>query len=306
MARVMVMGGISIGLSALLAALLLTAAPAPLPSEQQPAAQAPAQKPPVDHAGPTSVVLPPPPTVTVVPIQPIEPLMASKPTAAPVEALQPTPPKAPASLPKIIEPVLSVKVEKSKPAPVPKAKAAPDSEPEAKEVAAQGRVLLQLLEHGQGPVIELAWPRDGAARSRLYRRFRDCFGMQVALNRGAGELFVAQGPAGTSWRPNRDRYSGFARQPAGRLAAAERRDLRAIARHHDLPNWAAAMRIFPRYVDARLLGGLEQLLAAGYAKAGSIRARYHLRGGGIVVREIQVDGRAIPGSVDLGGICGRT
>lgn len=215
------------------------------------------------------------------------------------------------ALPRKRQVKLQMKPLRPRPAPPPRAAVnaakAADAEPKTvKAATAQGRVLLHLLEHGRGPAIELAWPRNENERARLYRRFRDCFGMRVALRRGAGELFTAGTARGQAWRPNRDRYSGFARQPSGRLVAAEQRDLRAIARAHGLPGTAPAMRIFPRHVDARLLGGLEQLLAGRYGKAVSIRARYHLRGKGIVVRDIQVDGHAIRGGIDLGGACGRT
>ena len=301
------MGGASVGLSVLLAALLLTAPSPERRRAAEPVVQAPA-KPRIKAAlAPRAIKLPPPPRKAAPP-----PLRALKPTTKQRVESQPASPRK-----RQIKP-LRPRLAEAPREPKPTARAAPDAKAadvkapnakasNAKAITAQGRALLRLLEHGQGPAIELAWPRQADERARLYRRFRDCFGMRLALRRGGGELFIAGTPRGQSWRPNRDRYSGFARQPAGRLAAAERRDLRAIARHHDLPNWAAAMRIFPRYVDARLLGGLEQLLAGGYAKAGSIRARYHLRGGGgIVVREIQVDGRAIPGIVELGGACGRT
>jgi hypothetical protein len=306
MTRGLVMGGASVGLSVLLAALLLTTPSPERRRAAEPEVQAPAK--PLIKAAPVprTVKLPPPPRKEAPP-----PLRALNPATKQRAESQPALPRKRQIMP--LRPRRGEAPREPKPsaraapdAKTPNAKAAEVKAPNAKAITAQGRALLRLLEHGQGPAIELAWPRKADERARLYRRFRDCFGMRVALRRGGGELFIAGSPRGQSWRPNRDRYSGFARQPAGRLAAAERRDLRAIARHHDLPNWAAAMRIFPRYVDARLLGGLEQLLAAGYAKAGSIRARYHLRGGGIVVREIQVDGRAIPGSVDLGGICGRT
>jgi len=173
--------------------------------------------------------------------------------------------------------------------------------------AARGRVLLRLLEHGRGPAIELAWPGAAEERARLYRQLRDCLGMRLALSPdsgpGAGQLFVADNPPGQSWRPNSDRYSGFARRPAGRLAAAERADLRAIAHRHDLPPYSPAMRIFPRRVDARLLGGLDRILGGAYSRAGAIRASYHLTGATIQVRDIQVDGRAVPGAISLNTSC---
>jgi hypothetical protein len=167
-------------------------------------------------------------------------------------------------------------------------------------VADQGRVLLRMLEHGRGPAVELAWPARAVDRERLYRVFRDCLGMRVALRDAAGRLFVRESPPGQPWQPNVDRYSGFARQPTGRLAAAERRDIRAIGRRHGLSRRAAAIRVFPRRVDALLLGGLSRLVGDGYADARSIRASYRLADGVVAVVGVQVDGRPVAGGVELG------
>ncbi len=222
--------------------------------------------------------------------------------AAEISPLKPSIPpiaKAPPPLPSPAAP------RPPKPEPTP-AKVMDLEAGSAKELVARGRMLLHLLEHGQGPAIELAWPDNANARSRLYRRFRDCLGMQVALRQGNGDLFTTEGPPGRAWRPNPDQYSSFARQPSGRLVAAEQDDLRTIARRHGMPPSAPAMRIFPRRVDARLLAGLDRLLAGGYAKSASIRGRYHLDGGRILILDIRIDDRAVPGRVDLGASCRRS
>ncbi|MBT6428423.1 MAG: hypothetical protein HOK30_12230 [Rhodospirillaceae bacterium] len=314
MARGMVIGGASIGLSALLAALLLTTVPAErrgVEPSPDPVPQKTPVKAPVENPHPRAVILPPPPrTAAPPPRPPLQPKEKPEVAATEIKPLEPTQPRTakrqPPPSPIPIKPTKPVPV-KIETRPAQTTKPTPASRPatDVKAVAAQGRVLLHLLEHGQGPAIELAWPGNADQRARLYHKFRDCFGMQVALARHGGELFIAGSPRGQSWQPNRDRYSGFARQPSGRLVAAERDDLHAIARRHGLPRDIPAMRIFPRRVDARLLGGLDQLLAGGYGKAASIRARHQLSGGRIIVRDIQVDGRAVPGMFDLGNRCGR-
>ena len=311
MARRLIIGGASVGLSALLAAVLLSTpppqynraaeavkkmqdkAPAP-PSQSQLQSQTESQ------SMPRTIVLPAPPRqAPTLPQHTLQPSVKTKPRTkikAMVVTVQPQQP-SPA---RVVEQPTVVPPQQS----APVAAKAPD-DPERRAVAAQGRVLLRLLEHGQGPAIELAWPQDAGERAQLYRRFRDCLGMRVALSRRAGELFVADSPPGESWRPNGDRYSGFARQPSGRLAAAEQEDLRAIARRHDLSPRSPAMRIFPRQVDAELLGGLEHILAGGYGQVKEIRARYYLRGDAILVGNIQADGRPLAGSIPLSSRCRR-
>jgi len=104
-----------------------------------------------------------------------------------------------------------------------------------------------------------------------------------------------------------DRYSGFVRQAEGRITAAERGAAERIAVRHRLPRSAAIVRVFPRGVDASLLGGLHGLLGEGYARAGAIRGRYRLVGGRLLVSDITADGRPVSHPVALssarGGRC---
>jgi len=299
MARRMIIGGASVGLSALLAALLLSTPP----PQKIHASEAVKKMPDKALASqsqsmPRAIVLPPPPRQAPAPrLHTLQPSVKTK-LRTEIKAMAVTVQPQLPSPARVVEKPTVVPPQQSAPVAVK----APD-DPGPRAVAAQGRVLLRLLEHGQGPAIELAWPQDAGERAQLYRRFRDCLGMRVALSRRAGELFVAEGPPGKSWRPNGDRYSGFARQPSGRLAAAEQEDLRAIARRHGLSPRSPAMRIFPRRVDAQLLGGLEHILAGGYGQTKDIRAHYHLRGDAVLVDGIQADGRPIAGSITLSSPC---
>ena len=308
MARRLIIGGASVGLSALLAALLLSTPPpqknraseaVKKMQDKAPASQSQSQT--QSQPMPRAIVLPPPPQPAPPPrtLKTSQPSIKTKPRTK-IKAMAVTVQPQQSRPTRVMQKPAAVQPQQ----PAPVAAKAPDG-PEPGAVAAQGRVLLRLLEHGRGPAIELAWPQDAGERAQLYRRFRDCLGMRVALSRRAGELFVADGPPGQSWRPNGDRYSGFARQPSGRLATAEQEDLRAIARRHDLSPRSPAMRIFPRQVDAELLGGLEHILAGGYGQVKEIRARYYLRGDAILVGNIQADGRPLAGSIPLSSRCRR-
>ncbi len=289
MPRRLLIGGASVGLSALLAVLLI--ANEPLQQVPSRPVEAAPMKPSPARPEPRAVLLPAPPRkAPPPPLRTLQPSIKAKTKAAQVQPLRPSPIKKP----------VRKAVQKPTPQPVRTKNVA-----DIKTEAAQGRVLLRLLEHGQGPAIELAWPNSVSERAGLYRHLRDCFGMRVALSPSVGELYVAEGAPGRNWHPNHDRYSGFARQPSGQLTDAERRDLRAIAQRHGLSGGAPAMRVFPRQVDAHLLGGLDRILNGAYGRASAIRARYAFHGAAVRVGDIEVDGRAVPGVIELNTPCRR-
>jgi hypothetical protein len=171
-----------------------------------------------------------------------------------------------------------------------------------------GGVLLRLLEHGSGPGVEITWPRGAASRDRLFRHMSRCLALRSAVMDPAGRLYVADPSGGTagpegSWRPNRDRYSGFVRQPRGYLAPDERALRQRLGSRHALPGGAHVVRLFPRAVDAALLSGLNRLLGRDYRTAGRITGRYSLSGDGLAVVDLRVDGRPVAGAIALAGRC---
>jgi hypothetical protein len=173
--------------------------------------------------------------------------------------------------------------------------------------ADDGRVLLRLLEHGSGPGIEIRWPAQAAERERLYDVLKRCYGMRLALMDPQSRLFVRDGNPGDAWRPNLDRFSGFVRRPLGPLAGGERREAAAIRVRHSILSIAQPVRMFPRRVDALLLGGLKNLIGDGYGDRRTIRARYRLAGGAVIIEGVNVNGRPVPGRIDLSRVarCGR-
>ena len=117
--------------------------------------------------------------------------------------------------------------------------------------------------------------------------------MTVAVMDSAGTLYRLDRRGAAPWTPNLDRYSGFVRRPSGRLAPEERR-LLGRARPGE-----RAVRLFPRQVDALLLGGLQAVIGGDYGGLGVIRARYRLDGRQVLIDGIQGDGRPYPGQIDL-------
>ncbi len=170
-------------------------------------------------------------------------------------------------------------------------------------IEAEGRVLLRILEHGSGPEVEIAWPVSALQRRALYRLLETCYGMEVAIMDSRGRLYGADGDAGRPWQPNLDRYSGFVRQPAGRLTRDEQDRIAVIRSVHGLtPGGLRAsgnVRLFPRRLDALLLGGLKALIGEDYGEAAAIRAHYRRDGRRVLVDDIRVDGRHVPGRIDL-------
>lgn len=162
--------------------------------------------------------------------------------------------------------------------------------------ARQGRALLRLLEHGDGPGIEIAWPSSFRERQSLYRVLKECYGMRLALLDKSGNLYIAEGARGRRWDINQDRFSGFVRQPDGSTTADENRLAQSIRAYHKIGG-GVPVRIFPRKVDSVLLGGIHALLGEGYAKARSIRATYRHTGSGLFIEDIRADGVRVPGRI---------
>ncbi|MBE0529634.1 MAG: hypothetical protein IH626_02335 [Rhodospirillales bacterium] len=175
-------------------------------------------------------------------------------------------------------------------------------------VAQEGRALLRLLEHGSGPAIAIAWPSDTGQQTRLYQVLARCYGMRSIVMDGQGILYVADGARGHRWELNLDRFSGFVRQPLGFIAPEERAQAAAIRRHHTLDGSAGVVRIFPRRVDAVLLGGLRQVLGDSYGDARAIHAVYRLEGSRLFVEHIERDGVVVDGRIAFAslsrGACG--
>ncbi len=333
MRQQMLTGVTSVGLSALLVGLLLVAPRPDQPVEPEASIRIRARDaapPPVNMRPPTNapveVVLPNPPQpakpnkmkhasksnaeavkplaiANIKPVSPMVPLQPSVKQPSPAVAVRPSLPSSVA--PKFDGTGRLVKNVLAPPFGVSQKKVTTENAvaiirtSEDAELAEQGRVLLRMLEHGNGPTIELAWPDRAAERERLYRTFRECLGMRLALLDVEGHLYIGTSPPGHAWQPNVDRYSGFARKPNGQLATAERRDILTISRHHSLPRAVGAIRIFPRRIDAQMLGGLHRLVGDGYGEARNIRANYQLLPDGVAVMDIRVDGQPLAGSVAL-------
>jgi len=175
--------------------------------------------------------------------------------------------------------------------------------PQAKRT---GRVLLRQLEHGKGPGIEIAWPANPRQRQRLHTLLTKCHGMRAARMSRDGRLFVADGAQGKPWSIDMDRMSGFVRQVVGTMTPAERQAVERIAAHHGGPVPGAVVRLFPRAVDAGLLGGLQTLGGLNYETGRSVTAVYFVDGARVLIGDIRVDGLRIAGGFELprgGGGC---
>lgn len=266
-------GIVSVGMSAILALILFLPSDPAVPKSPVPPPAKPAPPPENASAIPLTAVairLPPPP-VAALPKPP-----APKPASSPAAAL---PKPASIAVPEIIPETIT-------------------PETITPETITEGRALLRLLEHGKGPSIEIAWPASAAVRGKLYRVFRGCFGMKTALMDGNQQLFDYRGASGIAWAANLDRYSGFMRRPVGVLPPAEAKLVATIRRHHR-PADPVVVRLFPRHVDAVLIGTLKRLLDRRYQSAKTIRARYEITGAAVAVSGIAVDGTAVPGRLEL-------
>lgn len=205
-----------------------------------------------------------------------------------VAALKPMPVQARA----VVSPAKPVEARKQTSPPAPSALEAPASETLAPSVDIQteGRVLLRLLESGNGPRIKIAWPASASAREALYRRLTQCHGMRTAILSKDKKIFLNEGPAGIANSMNLDRSSGFVRHPDGALPTGERSVAKDIRSRHRLSG-GTTIRVFPRAVDAALLGGLSSEIGSGYLKRGEITARYRIVDGRVSIGDVTADGQ---------------
>ena len=171
--------------------------------------------------------------------------------------------------------------------------------PDPVETIPRGRVLLRLLEHGKGPIIDIAWPENYVERQRLFKAFRICYGMKLAVITNDSQLFTKFTPPTIPWRPNSDSYSGFLRSPIGQMINNETRLMTEITRKHKIKN-GRSVRIFPRNTDAIILAGFQRIVGKGYTKYSRIQAHYRLTPkGGVYLEKIKVDERPVAGTIRI-------
>lgn len=163
----------------------------------------------------------------------------------------------------------------------------------------KGRTLLRILEHGDGPEIQIAWPKKSPQRDRLFDVLVRCYGLRVALMDGKGRVYVAKGSQGRPWAINLDKLSGFVRQTTGEQPSAERSQLTSIRNYHQMLFKGIPVRMYPRRTDAHLLGHLRALVGNTYQNSKQIQAHYRLEGNKPMVEHIEVDGRRVAGKIYL-------
>ena len=168
----------------------------------------------------------------------------------------------------------------------------------------KGRKFLKILEHGKGPAIEIAWPRSERERIHLFGYFKTCFGMRTALMDKDGHLYVDGGKRGRRWEINLDQYSGFVRRPDGFISPQEQRAAEKVRSYHGFIPAAHVVRVFPRVIDAALLGGLNRLMGVAYSRSKKIRGHYRKTPAGLVVDTIVYEGGTVFGAISFPSVGG--
>ena len=166
------------------------------------------------------------------------------------------------------------------------------------DITSGGRSLLRLLETGRGPVVTVDWPNQLAMRKKLYTFLTGCYEMQTSVYVEKIGLYRHEDRAGKKWSINKDAISSFIRRPSGGLAKKEQQIVSAIRSKHQL--WSGIpVRVFPRSVDAALLGGLRSIIGGRYFSSKSISAKYFIEGNSVGLREIRSDQTIVDGSFIL-------
>lgn len=139
-------------------------------------------------------------------------------------------------------------------------------------VSGRGAALLNLMERGEGPSIEIAWPQSPASAKQLFDYLHGCVGMRVGRLDGSRLGSIEPGVT--------QRMSGYLRLPAGSVPAVERRIQQRLS------GSGRPVRLFPRRFDQLLLSGLDQSLDGEIERVRSVRARYALDGGDLYLTDI--------------------
>ena len=160
--------------------------------------------------------------------------------------------------------------------------------------AKNGRTLLRILEAGKGPSVTLSWPSDQGSRETVYALLKKCYAMKTVVYVKNSGLYRRDDPSGSTWKLNTDAMSTFIRQPSGGFSDEEAGIIASINTRHSLRS-GVPVRIFPRSVDASLLGGIRRLVGGRYSAAKTITADYFASGEGIGLTNIGVDDANIPG-----------
>ena len=157
-----------------------------------------------------------------------------------------------------------------------------------------GKTLLRMLEAGKGPSITLSWPSDRNNRETVYSLLKKCHSMKTVIYIENKGLYRGDEPPGSAWDLNPDAVSTFIRRPSGGFSAEEYEVIASINARHSL-NGGVPVRIFPRFVDAALLGGIRRLVGNTYSGAKRITADYFSDGNEIGLMNIVADDVGIPG-----------
>ena len=162
-----------------------------------------------------------------------------------------------------------------------------------------GAIALRLIEHGQGPDIQIMWPADISQREEVWTRLTQCMGMIIARLSPNGKLYRLKDPAGQSWSVETDIWSGFMRQADQPATRDEAGLWQAIDGRHGLSRSVQSVRLFPRHMDSVFLGGLSRHIGQPLNQVSHVSAAYTARQNGVLLTDIRINGTDIPGHVWL-------
>lgn len=163
-----------------------------------------------------------------------------------------------------------------------------------------GEAVLRAAEAGKGPGLTLFWPASEAARRQISAYLARCAGLSVALL-AEGKLWRLDDPPGQAWRPDQQAMSSIVRRADGIAPGLAQR----IRSRHDVGGGVLVAGAARRF-DALMFGALIRLAPQAAGPWPDIRAAYAIETGRLILRDLLIDGIAVPGTVTLGRLdrCG--
>jgi len=198
----------------------------------------------------------------------------------------PLPPAKPVF--KTPNPNLAIKESETvKPVPIPK----PSVNTDQVQIQIIGLALLKKIDQKNSPDIQISLPKNTNHQIQVVQVLRQCLGVTLGKLSATGKVLARE--------QHRAPVSPYIRLVEGRLTLQEQS---IVNRWRKLPG--SIVRFYPEVADARVLGGLHQLMN-GAIENKTITGEYRVQGGELILTNITINAKANSTEIVIAKTCQR-